>query len=108
MTRKKPIQEELDLDRLHDTELQLRQREKELAESRQRIAQERIERERTMPPLEEIRERIARKQHEELIASRGEVANVLRVQNRSLLLLVLLLAATATLIWWGVKLMQGA
>ena len=43
----------------------------------------------------------------ENIVSRGEVKNILRDQNRSVALLVLLLAATGSLIWWGLKLMQG-
>lgn len=81
-------------------------RAKEIAENRKRIAEERIERETTIPPLEEIREREARKRYEETV-SRGEVTNLVRTQNRSLLLLVLLLTATCTLIWWGVKVMQG-
>ncbi|MCB1133379.1 MAG: hypothetical protein KDN05_19820, partial [Verrucomicrobiae bacterium] len=79
---------------------------KEIAENRQRIAEERIERESTIPPLEEIREREARKKYEETV-SRGEIANLVRTQNRSLLLLVLLVTAACTLVWWGLRVMQG-
>lgn len=106
MSRSNPSKEELELDQIRAAEQELRQREKEFAENRKRIAHERIERESTMPPLDEIQTREKRKHHEQIV-SRGEVANVRRDQNRSLMLLVLLVAATCTLIWWGVKLMQG-
>jgi hypothetical protein len=59
-----------------------------------------------MPPLDEIQVRMQMKQHEQ-IASRGEIANVRRDQNQGLMLLVLLITATGTLIWWGIRLMQG-
>lgn len=106
MSRTTLFKEDLELDRIRETEQQLLQREREFAESRKRIAQERIERENMMPPLDEIQARMRRKQHD-LVVSRGEVANVRRDQNRSLTMLVLLITATCTLIWWGVKLMQG-
>lgn len=106
MARGKVLKEDLELDQLRQTELQLRILQKEFAEIPKKLAEEMKERESTMPPLAEIEERKRRLAHEEMV-SRGEVANVLRDQNRSLLLLVLLLAATGTLIWWGIKLMQG-
>lgn len=106
MSRNTLFKEDLELNELRETEQQLRRRQKECAEIPKRIAQEIKDRESTMPPLDEIRERTARKRHEQTV-SRGEVSNVLRDQNRSLLLLVLLLAATAALVAWGLKLMQG-
>ena len=107
MSRTTMLNEELELDQLRETEQHLLQREKEFAENRRRIAQERIERESMMPPLDEIQVRIQRKQHEQIV-SRGEVANVRRDQNRSLMLLFLLITTTCTLIWWGMQLMQGS
>lgn len=106
MSRSKMFSEELELDLLRETEQQLLQREKEFAENRRRIAQERIERECMMPPLDEIQVRIQRKQHEQIV-SRGEVANVRRDQNRSLMLLFLLVTATCSLVWWGMQLMKA-
>ena len=100
------FKEELELDQIRETEQQLVQREKEFAENQRRIARERVERECTMPPLDEIQMRERRKHHEQIV-SRGEVANVRRDQSRSLLLLFLLIAATCTLVWWGLRLMQG-
>lgn len=101
------FQEELELNELRERERQLLRREKEFEENQKRIARERIERDSTMPPLEEIQLRRKRKQHE-MIVSRGEVANVRRDQNRSLALLILLIVTTCTLVWWGLQLMRGA
>jgi hypothetical protein len=105
MSRTQLLNEELELDLIRETEQHLLKREKEFAESSRRIAQERIERECMMPPLDEIRVRIQRKRHEQIV-SRGEVANVRRVQNRSMMLLFMLV--TGTLVWWGMQLMQGS
>lgn len=106
MARRKKKSDDHDLNQLEFEEQRLLLRAKEIAENRKRIAEERIERETTIPPLDEIREREARKRYEETV-SRGEVANLVRTQNRSLLLLVLLIAATCTLVWWGLTLMRG-
>lgn len=106
MSRPHLFKEELELDELRETDRQLREREKQFAENQKRIAIERIERECTMPPLDEIQTREKIKHHEQIV-SRGEVANVRRDQNRSLLMLFVLITATCSLIWWGLRLMQG-
>lgn len=107
MSRPTVFQEELELDQIREAEQQLLQREREFAENKKKIAWERTERENMMPPLDEIQARIQRKHHEQIV-SRGEVANVRRDQNRSLMMLLLLITATCTLVWWGLKLMQGS
>ncbi len=106
MSRSNPSKEELELDQIRAAQQELRQREMEFSENQERIARERIERESTMPPMDEIRTREKRKHHEQIV-SRGEIANVRRDHSRSLLMLFLLVAATCTLIWWGIRLMQG-
>lgn len=106
MSRSTVFKEDLQLDELRVAEEQLRLKEKEYAEIPKRLAQELKERECTMPPLAEIQERKLRRAHEETV-SRGEITNIQRVQAKSMTLLVLLLAATASLVWWGMKLMQG-
>ncbi|MES2922330.1 MAG: hypothetical protein V4819_12330 [Verrucomicrobiota bacterium] len=106
MSRGTPLKEELELNQLREDEQQLLQREKEFAKIPGKLALEQKERECTMPPLAEIEERRIRRQHEEIV-SRGQVTNILRDQSKSFVLLVLLLTATGTLIWWGMKLMQG-
>lgn len=107
MSRNIPSQEQLELEKIRETELQLIERERASNEYRKRIAEERKDRECMMPPLEEIQVRLERKKHE-LCVTRGEVANELRTQNRSLLMLMLLVTATCSLVWWGMKLMQGS
>lgn len=106
MSRPPLLKEELELDALRETEQQLLLRQQEFAEIPKKLAQELKERECTMPPLAEIEDRRRRIEHDQIV-SRGQVSNILRDQGRSVLLLVLLLAATGSLIWWGLKLMQG-
>ncbi len=106
MSRSTLLKEDLELKQLRETEQRLLLLQKECAEIPRKLAQEQKDRECTMPPLADIEDRIRMKAHAELV-SRGEATNILRDQSRSLMLLLLLLAATGTLIWWGVKLMQG-
>jgi hypothetical protein len=106
MSRKTVFKEDLELSEIRAAEQELRQRHKEFAELPKRLEQEKRERETTMPPLPEIEDRKRLRDHENTL-SRGEAKNILRDQNRSLTLLVMLLAATATLIWWGLTLMEG-
>ncbi len=98
--------EDQELLALRQSEQELMRRQKEFADLPRKLAAEMLERERTMPPLPEIAERKRRREHEENV-SRGEAKNIVRDQRRSLVLLFLLLTATATLIWWGLQLMQG-
>ncbi len=107
MSRTPQFREELELDALLAHEQELRQRELEFANNQKRIERERIEQESTIPPLNEIRLREEIKRHEQIV-SRGEIANIRRDQNRSLLLLLLFIAATATMVWWGLELMKAA
>ena len=106
MSRSHILKEELELDAIRETEEQLRRRAQEYAQIPKKLAQELKERECTMPPLAEIEDRRRQIEHDQIV-SRGQVSNILRDQGRSFLLLVLLLAATATLIWWGITLMRG-
>jgi hypothetical protein len=106
MAKTKPLKEELELDAVRELELDLFQRAREVEEHQKRMQLERAERESTIPPPDDIRERQERRKHEDAV-SRGDVKNILREQNRSLFLLVTLSAATAALIWWGWTLMQG-
>ena len=106
MSRAPLLKEDVELNELREAEQQLLQLHKECAEIPRKLALELQERECTMPPLAEIEERRLRRLHEDIV-SRGQVTNIHRDQSRSFLLLLLLLTATGTLIWWGMKLMQG-
>jgi prefoldin subunit 5 len=107
MSRPKVFKEELELDEVLVKQQELQSRIKEFERSQKEIERTRAERECTIPPLDEIGERLRWRKHEHLV-SRGEVANVRREQNQGLLLLLLLLAATAALVWWGLRLMNAA
>jgi len=106
MSRKKPFQEELELDEVLARQQELRRRLQEFERNQKEIERSRAERECTIPPLDEIFEREKRRQHE-MLASRGEIINVRRDQNHGILLLLLLITATGSLVWWGLQLMQG-
>jgi hypothetical protein len=106
MSRSILLKEDLELTQLRQAEQQLLMLERECAKLPKKLAQEQKDRECTMPPLAEIEERRRRRAHEEIV-SRGEVTNIQRDHNRSIGLILLLLAATGALIWWGMKLMQG-
>ena len=106
MKRSILFKEELELDEVLSKQNELHNRLREYERNHREIERNRAENERTIPPLREIMERERWRQHEETV-TRGEVANVRRDQNQGLLLLFLLTAATCTLIWWGLRLMQG-
>jgi hypothetical protein len=107
MSRTKLFREEFELDEVLVKQQELENRLKAYERSQKEIERSRAERECTIPPLDEIGERMRRLEHEQTV-SRGEVANIRRDQNQGLLLLFLLLTATAALVWWGLRLMQGA
>lgn len=106
MNRAKLFKEELELDEVLVKQQELQNRRREFERNQKEIERTRAERECTMPPLDEIEARKRTLQHEQSI-SRGAVANVRRDQNQGLLLLLLLITATCTLIWWGLQLMHG-
>ncbi len=106
MTRGSLFKEDQELDEIRQTERQLQLRHKEFADLPKKLEREKKERDCTMPPLDDIQERERRKRYEESV-TRGEIANLQRTQRRSLALLFLLVAATASLVMWGMKLMEG-
>lgn len=92
-------------------ELELRRREideriAELEGMPEQLELEMREREETLPPPEDLAER-ERQRHFEEQAARGQIRNERRTQGRSLLLMFLLLTATAAVISWIVRLANG-
>jgi hypothetical protein len=100
------FKEDLELDSLQRSEREIIRRQRQIDEEAKRIQREKIESNCTLPPSEEIKLRAKMKEHHEMLMTRGEVANLRREQNSSLFLFLLLVAATAGLVWWGLKLMQ--
>lgn len=72
----------------------------------ERLQREWEERERTLPPPDDLADRERRSKFEDM-ATRGEVSNRRRAQTRSLLLLFLLIAAAAALLSWLVAMIQA-
>lgn len=106
-TSQRLLQEELEFEKILQEEAELRRKQKEMIELPKKLEREKQERDRTMPPLSDIGDRTRVKRYETEIATRGAVRNLQRAQGRSLLLIFLLMAATAALIAWGLRLMQG-
>ena len=100
------LKEDEELNALREAERLLAERHREFAGLPGRLEQELRERECTMPPLAEIADRRRLKEHEDNL-TRREVGNILRAQGRSAVMVIMLLAATCALVWWGLKLMQG-
>lgn len=69
----------------------------------EKILREAQEQAATLPPPDDLADRRRLREFEEK-ASRTQIRNERRTQGRSLLLLVLLLAATGSLICWVIKL----
>lgn len=67
-----------------------------------RLERERRERDSTMPPMAEIREREQIKQFERSL-SRGQIENTLRVQRQSLAMMLLLATATILILLWAYR-----
>jgi ferric-dicitrate binding protein FerR (iron transport regulator) len=99
--------DELDLFQLAEAGRELDQRRKALEDSQRKAEAERRDHETTLPPSDVVSARQRQKQHDAVV-SRNEVRNVRREQGKALLLLALLIAMTATLVWWGLKLMHGS
>jgi hypothetical protein len=98
---------EAELQRLQKQELELLEDQKRIAELPKLLERERKERDSTLPPFLDAEERARARRHEEELATRGAVRNAQKAQNRSLLLLIMLVFATAALIAWGMRLMNG-
>lgn len=89
---------------LRETERKLAQAHQEIVKLPAKLAQEKRERERTMPPMGEIVERQKINEFERSL-SRGQIENVLRTQRHSFFLMVLLAVTTALMLGWAYRIM---
>lgn len=103
--RNKAVKDDLTL-QLELQMAELEKQERDLVELPNRLRAAKLESEMTMPPIAELNDRERAKRHQQLIVTRGEVQNVVREHNHSLIMLILLLACTASLAWWGIQLMR--
>jgi len=102
------FKEDIELDLIREKQQELQRLEVEYARHRVQIAFQRQEQERTIPPLDDMDVRTGRRKYENLAVSRGALSNEKREYQRSMYLLIMLLAATASLVWWGITLMRTA
>lgn len=84
----------------------LEQAHKDVINLPAKLALERKERDSTMPPMAEIRERQQINQFEQSL-SRGQIENVLRTQRHSIAMMLLLSIATVVMLLWACKIMVG-
>ena len=87
-------------------ERELEERSRTQKAEQRRLAERRKEQAMVVPPLKQV-EYQTRIREYEFLATRGHLKNQRREQGRSLLLLILLTCATASMLWWGIRIMQG-
>lgn len=99
--------DELDLFQIAEAGRKLEERRKALEESKRRDEEERSDLENTLPPSDVVGGRHRQNEHQNVV-SRSEVREVRRKLGKALLMLALLIATSAILIWWGLELMRGS
>lgn len=96
--------EDDELSALREKERKLEEAHKEFVKLPAKLAKEKKERESTMPPMAEIKERELINRFEQSL-SRGQIENVLRTQRQSLGMMVLLATATVLMLFWAYRIM---
>lgn len=101
------FKDEAELKSIREQHKALLQAEKNLADMPKRIRHEKMEQDRTMPPLDGLEERERLNQYEQALATRKHHRNVMKAQSTSVLLLFMLVLCTAALIAWSWRMLQG-
>jgi|GEM_PF-5147688 len=100
------FKDEAELESIREKHKLLLQAEKKLAGVPKKLLNERMEQERTMPPLPGLEERERLNQYEQMLATRKQYRNVMRAHSMSLVLLFMLVLATAAVVAWSLRLLQ--
>lgn len=98
------FEEDVELNALRDKARKLDEAHQEMIKLPAKLEREKRERESTMPPLAEIKERHEINRFEQSL-SRGQIENVLRTQRHSFMLMILLFTATALMLGWAYRIM---
>ncbi len=101
------FEEDHELTAIREKARKLEEAHREVVNLPARLALEKKERDSTMPPMAEIKEREQINRFEQSL-SRGQIENVLRTQRHSLVMLLLLVVATALMLVWAYRIMTGA
>ena len=99
------FEEEHELVALKEKERKLAEAHREYMQLPARLAKEKLDRDATMPPMAEIKERQQFNRFEQSL-SRGEIENVLRTQRHSLAMMLLLATATILMLMWACRIME--
>lgn len=100
------FEEDAELVALREKQKKLEQAHREYIKLPAKLALEKKERDCTMPPMAEIRERQQINRFEQSL-SRGQIENVLRTQRHSLTMMLLLATATVLMLFWAYKIVIG-
>lgn len=100
------FEEDEELVALREKEKKLEQAHREYVKLPAKLALEKKERDCTMPPMAEIKERQQINRFEQSL-SRGQVENILRTQRHSIAMMLLLATATLLMLFWAYKIMIG-
>ncbi len=98
------FEEDSELVALRETQRKLEAAHKEFSKLPAKLAKEKKERDSTMPPMAEIKERELINRFEQSL-SRGQIENVLRTQRQSFGMMVLLATATVLMLFWAYRIM---
>ena len=100
------FEEDEELNALREQQKKLEMAHKEFVKLPAKLAREKKDRDATMPPMAEIKERELINRFEANL-SRGQIENVLRTQRQSLGMMLLLVAATAMMLLWAYRIMMS-
>jgi len=100
------FEEDEELVAIREKEKKLEAAHREFVKLPAKLALEKKERDCTMPPMAEIKEREQINRFEQSL-SRGQIENVLRTQRHSLAMMMLLATATLLMLFWAYKIMIG-
>lgn len=98
------FKEDAELTDLRERQRRLEVAHKEYIKLPARLEKEKKDRDSTMPPMAEIKERQQFIRFEQNL-SRGQIENVLRTQRHSLAMMFLLASATLLMLMWAYKIM---
>lgn len=99
-------QEERELRQLDDERRKLLEREKALDEVRRKLEAERAEADATLPPSDIVQWVEDRRRHMETVTRTG-AENLRREYKHDSVLVALLVACAANLLWWAWRIMHG-
>ncbi|MFK7851519.1 MAG: hypothetical protein AB8D78_11125 [Akkermansiaceae bacterium] len=99
------FEEDHELIALKERERRLEEAHREVIQLPARLEKEKRDRDATMPPMAEIKERQEFRRFEQSL-SRGQIENVLRTQRHSLAMMLLLAIATVLMLLWAYRIMS--